>query len=138
VGSTPVQSHSGLGIGARRSGGEAVGGGDAKALFCRVGGGAGRPGDRGKGGGRRWWQHWPFDLGSKMTGWGPRVGQRGRGGLAGLAKGRGPVAIGGGGPMGGERGVGRSGWKERRAVAGPNLEPGQNSKRNSFQILIDF
>jgi hypothetical protein len=32
----------------------------------------------------------------------------------------------------GERGVGRLGCKERRAVAGPNPEPGQNSKRNSF------
>jgi hypothetical protein len=45
---------------------------------------------------------------------------------------------GGGGPMGGERRVGRSGWKVRRAAAGPNPEPGQNSKRNSFQISIDF
>jgi hypothetical protein len=40
--------------------------------------------------------------------------------------------------MGGERGVGRPRWKERRAAAGPNLEPGQNSKRNSFRISIDF
>jgi hypothetical protein len=46
--------------------------------------------------------------------------------------------VAGGGPMGGERGVGRLGWKERRAAAGPNPEPGQNSKRNSFQILINF
>jgi hypothetical protein len=48
------------------------------------------------------------------------------------------VAVGGGGPMGEEREVGRPGWKERRAVARPNPEPGQNSKRNCFRILIDF
>jgi hypothetical protein len=30
------------------------------------------------------------------------------------------------------------GWKKRWATAGPNPEPGQNSKRNSFEILIDF
>jgi hypothetical protein len=48
------------------------------------------------------------------------------------------VAGGGGGPMGRERGVGRPGWKERRAAAGPNPEPGQNSKINSFLISIDF
>jgi hypothetical protein len=52
-----------------------------------------------------------------------------RAGLAGPAKGRGPVAGGGNDPMGGQRGVGRPGWKERRAAAGPNLELGQNSKR---------
>jgi hypothetical protein len=40
--------------------------------------------------------------------------------------------------QGGERGVGWPGWKERRAVTGLNLEPGQNSKRNSFRISIDF
>jgi hypothetical protein len=48
------------------------------------------------------------------------------------------VEDGGGGPMGGERGVGLSGWKERRAAAGPCPEPGLNSKRNYFQISIDF
>jgi hypothetical protein len=48
------------------------------------------------------------------------------------------VAGGRGGLIGGERGVGRKGWKERRATAGPNLEPSQNSKRNSFRISIDF
>jgi hypothetical protein len=42
-----VRGRSGLRIGPRRSGGEAVGGGDAGAPFYRVGGGAGRPGDRG-------------------------------------------------------------------------------------------
>jgi hypothetical protein len=47
-----------------------------------------------------------------MTGRGPRVGERGHGGLAGLAKGRGPMAGGGGSPMGGERGVSRPRWKE--------------------------
>jgi hypothetical protein len=36
------------------------------------------------------------------------------------------------------KGVGRPGWKERRAAARPNPEPGQNSKRNSFRISIDF
>jgi hypothetical protein len=39
---------------------------------------------------------------------------------------------GGSGAMGGERGVGRPGLKEKWATVGPNLEPGQNSKRNSF------
>jgi hypothetical protein len=47
-------------------------------------------------------------------------------------------AGGGGGPMGGERGVGWPGWMKSRAAAGLNPEPGQNSKRNSFQISIDF
>jgi hypothetical protein len=70
--------------------------------------------------------------GRKTTGRGPRVGERGWGGLAGPAKGRGLVAGGGGGPMGGERGVGWPGSKERRAAAGLNSELGQNSKRNSF------
>jgi hypothetical protein len=64
----------------------------------------------------------------------------GRGGLAGPAKGRGPVAGGGNGPMGGQRGVGRPGWKERWAAAGPNLELGQNSKRFffEFQLILEF
>jgi hypothetical protein len=48
AGRTPVLGHSGLGIGARRSGGGAVGGGDAGAHFYRVEGGAGWPGDRGE------------------------------------------------------------------------------------------
>jgi hypothetical protein len=39
---------SGLGIEARRSVGESVGGGDAGALFYRVGGGVGRPDDGGE------------------------------------------------------------------------------------------
>jgi hypothetical protein len=43
-----VRGHSGLGIGARRSGGEVVGGGDAGAPFYRVGGGMGWSGDRGE------------------------------------------------------------------------------------------
>jgi hypothetical protein len=36
--------------------------------------------------------------------------------------------------------VGRSGWKERQAVAGPNLESGQNSKeiRFKFQLILEF
>jgi hypothetical protein len=67
-----------------------------------------------------------------MTGQGPRVGERGWGELAGSAKGRCPVVGGGGGPIGGERGVGRLGWKERRAATGPNPQPSQNSKRNSY------
>jgi hypothetical protein len=62
----------------------------------------------------------------------------GAGGLARPTKGQGPVVGGGGSPMGRKRGVGQPGWKERQAAAGPNLEPGQNSKRNSFQISIDF
>jgi hypothetical protein len=48
VGRAPVRGHSGLEIGARRSGGEAVGGGDVRAPFYRVGGVARRPGDRGE------------------------------------------------------------------------------------------
>jgi hypothetical protein len=48
VGRAPVRGHSRLRIGARRSGGGAVGGGDAEAPFYRVGGGAGWPGDRGE------------------------------------------------------------------------------------------
>jgi hypothetical protein len=73
-----------------------------------------------------------------MTGRVPCVGERGRGGLAGPTKGQGRVVGGGGGPMGGERGLGRPGWKQRRAAAGPNPESGRNSKINSFQSLIDF
>jgi hypothetical protein len=45
VGRAPVRSRLGLRIGARRSGGEAVGGGDAEVPFYSVGGGAGCPGD---------------------------------------------------------------------------------------------
>jgi hypothetical protein len=71
---------------------------------------------------RRWW-HRPFSLGRKTTGWG---------GLAGPAKGRGLVVVGGSGPIRGKRGVGWPKWKERRAAARLNLEPGQNSKRDSF------
>jgi hypothetical protein len=43
-----VRGRSGFGIGARRSRGEAVAGGDAGAPFYRVGGGAGQPGDGGE------------------------------------------------------------------------------------------
>jgi hypothetical protein len=53
VGRAPVRGRSGLRIGAKRSGGEAVGGGDAGAPFYRVGGGAG--GWAMKGIGRRRW-----------------------------------------------------------------------------------
>jgi hypothetical protein len=151
-----VWGRSGLEIGARRSGGEVVGGGDSGAPLV------GLEGERGRqtmeGNGRRWWcammvvevavlggdrlgWWWgvmrgggvlrPFweqkggrreavhtraceaavaasvvRSGRKTTGRGPRVGERGWGGLAGLAQGRGPVVGGGGGPMGGERGVG--------------------------------
>jgi hypothetical protein len=172
VGRASVRGRLRLGIGARRSGGEAVGGGDVGVPFYRVGGGAGWPGDGGElavvrhdggGGGRfgrgsggavvgsdegggcsghfesrggstrRWqWRHRPFGSGRKRTRRGPCVSARGWGGLAWPANGRGPVAGGGGIPMGGERGVGRPGWKERRAAAGLNPELGQNSKRNSF------
>jgi hypothetical protein len=48
AGRTSVRFHSGLGIGARRSGGEAVRGRAAAVPFHRVGGGAGRPGDGGE------------------------------------------------------------------------------------------
>jgi hypothetical protein len=36
--------------------------------------------------------------------------------------------------------VGQSGWKERRAAAGPNLESGQNSKEIlfEFQLILEF
>jgi hypothetical protein len=180
-----VRGRLGLRIGSRKSGGEAVGGGDVEVPFYRVGGGAGQLGYRGEqavavvhhdggGGGHfgrgsagavvgsdegggvcsnhfgtgrgagRWHAHEhvrqrrPFGPGRKMTGRGPRVGERRWGRLARPAKGRGPVVGGGSGPMGGERGVGQRGWKERRAAAGPNPKPGQNSIRNSFRISIDF
>jgi hypothetical protein len=48
AGRAPVRGRSGLGIGARRSGGEAVGGEDAGTPFYRVGAGAGQPGDGGE------------------------------------------------------------------------------------------
>jgi hypothetical protein len=75
---------------------------------------------------RWWWWHQPFGSGRKTFEWGPRVGERGRGGLAGPAKGRGLVAGGGGSPMGRLRGVGRWGWKERRAATGLNSELGES------------
>jgi hypothetical protein len=56
-----VRSRSGHGIGARRSGREAVGVGHAEAAFYRVGGGAVWPGDGGE-----WWEavSAPFRRGS--------------------------------------------------------------------------
>jgi hypothetical protein len=42
------------------------------------------------------------------------------------------------GPRVSERGRGRLGCQERQAVARPNPEPVQKSKRNSFRILINF
>jgi hypothetical protein len=69
---------------------------------------------------------------------GPMCRRKRAGWLTGPAKGRGPVASGGGGPMGGERGVGWLGWKEGQAAAGLNSDPGQSSKRNSFRISMDF
>jgi hypothetical protein len=48
AGRAPVRGRSGLGIGARRSGGEAVGGEDVGTPFYRVGAGAGQPGDGGE------------------------------------------------------------------------------------------
>jgi hypothetical protein len=48
VGRTLVRGRSGLRIGARRSGGEAVRGGDVGAPFYRVGGGAEWPDDEGE------------------------------------------------------------------------------------------
>jgi hypothetical protein len=48
AGRAPVRGRSRLRIGARRSAGGAVGGGDAGVPFYRVGGGAGRPGDGGE------------------------------------------------------------------------------------------
>jgi hypothetical protein len=100
VGRAPVRGRSGLRIGARRSGGGAVGGGEEDnraGSMCQ----------------REW------------AGWAGWAGQR-------------PRSSGGGGPMGGERGVDRPGWKERWAAAASNPKPGQNSKRNSFQISFDF
>jgi hypothetical protein len=46
VGRAPMRGRSGLEIGARRSGGGVVGGGYARAPYYRVGGGAGRLGNR--------------------------------------------------------------------------------------------
>jgi hypothetical protein len=48
VGRALVRGRSGLGIGARRSGEEAMGGGDTRAPFYGAGGGAGWPGDGGE------------------------------------------------------------------------------------------
>jgi hypothetical protein len=52
-----------------------------------------------------------------------------RAGRATPAKGRGPMAVWQWWPKRGEGRVGRPGWKEGRAAAGPNPEPGQNSKK---------
>jgi hypothetical protein len=126
----------------------AVSGGDRPGRWWGVvRGGVLRPFQEHKRGGGRWcvrvharrrWRRQQFGQGRKTIGRGLRVGERGRGELARPGKGRGPVAGGGGITMGGERGVGRPRWKERRAAAGPNPEPGQNSKINSFRISIDF
>jgi hypothetical protein len=70
-----------------------------------------------------------------------RVRMRGVSGGAGRsAKGRGPVAVWQRWPKRRERRVGRLGWKERRAAAGPNLESGQNSKEIifEFQLILEF
>jgi hypothetical protein len=135
-----VVRHDGGGGGrfGRRSTGAVVGSGEGGVL---------RPFREHKRGGGRWcvrvharrrWRRQQFGQGRKTIGRGLRVFERGRGELARPGKGQGPVAGGGGITMGGERGVGRPRWKERRAAAGPNPEPGQNSKRNSFRISIDF
>jgi hypothetical protein len=73
------------------------------------------------------------------AGW-PGRNTVGRGRLAGPAKGRGPVAVGGGGPKGGERIMGRPGLKERRDAGGSNPGPGQNSKEIvfEFQLILEF
>jgi hypothetical protein len=61
-----------------------------------------------------------------------------RGGLARPAKGRGPVAVWRRWPKGREGRVGWPWWKERRAAAGPNPEPGQNSKEILFELQLIF
>jgi hypothetical protein len=77
------------------------------------------------------WRRRPVGSGRKTTG---------RGGLAGPAKGRGLVAVWRRWPKRRERRVGRPGWKERRAAAGPNLESGENSKKIlfEFQLILEF
>jgi hypothetical protein len=62
----------------------------------------------------------------------------GRGVLAGPAKGRGPVVVWWWRPKRREGRVGRLGWKEGRAAAGPNPEPGQNSKEILFEFQLIF
>jgi hypothetical protein len=103
-----------------------------------VEGGGGESSGAGSLGAQNWGKEERWEEGRKTIGRGLCVSESGQGGLAGPAKGRGPVASGGGGPMGGERGVGWPGWKERWAAAASNPKPGQNSKRNSFQISFDF
>jgi hypothetical protein len=68
----------------------------------------------------------------------PREGRRGRCGLAGPAKGQGPVAVWRWWRKRREGGVGWPGWKERWAAAGPNPEPGQNSKEILFKFQFIF
>jgi hypothetical protein len=74
-----------------------ISGGDQPGRWWGVmrGGCSGRFRSRGGGTGRqhahmharRWWRRWPFNLGRKTTGRGPRVSERGWGGRAGPAKG---------------------------------------------------
>jgi hypothetical protein len=54
-------------------------------LFQEWKGGIGRRGARVHV--RRWGRQWPFGPIRRATGWGPRVSERGQGGLAGPAKG---------------------------------------------------
>jgi hypothetical protein len=70
-----------------------------------------------------------------------RVSRRqpvGPGWLAGSAKGQGLVAVWGRRPKRREGRVGQPGWKERRSAAGPNPEPGQNSKEILFEFQLIF
>jgi hypothetical protein len=80
---------------------------------------------------RRQWRRRPFIPGKKTTG---------RGRLSGPAKCRGLVAVGGSGPIGGERGVGRPGWKERRALAGRIRSQARIQKEIlfEFQLIFEF
>jgi hypothetical protein len=118
AGRTLMRVRSGLRIGARRSGGEVVRGGDAGVTFYRVGGGAGRPGDGGEwaavvgrhdgGGGGR------FDRGSPgVVGSDEGVPWPFRERKGGLQEAASPHTQGGGG------GVGRSTWVGRWPSRGP-------------------
>jgi hypothetical protein len=94
AGRTLMRVRSGLRIGARRSGGEVVRGGDAGVTFYRVGGGAGRPGDGGE---------WAVVVGRHDGGGGDRF-DRGSPGVVGSDEG-----------CPGHFGSGRGGFRRMRA-----------------------
>jgi hypothetical protein len=67
----------------------------------------------------------------------PREEDEGGAGWLGRPKAEAQWWFGSGGTKGG-KGLGRLGWKERRAAAGPNPEPSQNSKEILFEFQFVF